>query len=87
MPLIIMQLPFPLQIDKLSESLDSWVKFQERAGLRPYIKINISLEPNTFKVGGEGGELNTADFNEHAMVGMKTRRIHLLIQDAGVIKH
>ena len=54
MLLIITQLPFPLQIDKLSESLDSWVKFQERAGLRPYIKINISLKPNTFKIGGEG---------------------------------
>lgn len=58
MLLIIKHLPFPLQIDKVPELLGSWVKFQESSELMPYIKINISLEPNTFKAG-DGGVTQT----------------------------
>lgn len=42
------------QTDKVSELLDSWVEFQGSSGLKPYIKINTSLEPNTFKAGDGG---------------------------------
>lgn len=52
--MVIKHLSFPLQIDKVSELFDSWVKFQETSGLMPYGKITISQALNTFASGDAG---------------------------------
>lgn len=64
-------------MDEVSESLDSWVKFQESSGLISYIKINISQIRNTSKTG-DAGVIRTPDLKGHPVVETKTRRPHSL---------